>query len=97
MDPAVGARGGGGSWKGDRTWEDPALPTIKTDWVQQVGGTPSGLVQSAPVLHQKNRMMPEIAQSRMMDIEGRLARTWGPGGGENESRQYLRLRMQPML
>ena len=77
-------------------WEDdPSLPTIKTDWVQRVGGTPSGLVRSAPaqggvVMHQKSRMMPEIAQSRMMNIEGRLARTWGPGD-ENESRQYLRL------
>jgi hypothetical protein len=70
--------------------EEDSLPTIKTDWVQQVGGTPSGLVQSAPVLHQKDRMMPEVAQSRMMNIPNRLARTWG-AGDENESRQYLRL------
>jgi hypothetical protein len=49
MDPSAGSRGGGGNWKEVRTWEDPALPTIKTDWVQQVRGSPSGLVQSAPV------------------------------------------------
>jgi len=93
MEGAVATRTG--SWKGTRTWDEEAsLPGIKTEWVQQVGGTPSGLVQSAPsgaaVLYHKDRMMPEIAQSRMINMEKRMARTWGPGD-ENESRQYLRL------
>ena len=90
MDHMAGTMGGS-SWSGQRTYEDEsALPPIKTDWVQQIGGTPTGLVHSAPVLHQKKRMMPDVAQSRMINMEQRMARTWGPGE-ENESRQYLRL------
>ena len=89
-------RGSSISSKGGRTWQDePSLPTIKTDWVNQ-SVQRTGLVQSAPaaggvVLHQKSRFMPELAQSNKINIEARFARTWGAGDDNTASMQYLRL------
>ena len=79
--------------------EDPALPTIEGGPLQlpivntpprkhrqQVGGTPSGLVQVAPVLHQKNRMMPEIVLFSTDVLQPQAA-----AGGEQQTQKITRV------